>query len=476
MKRTVHDIRKSKGELPMKNKGKLKIILITFGAIAVCTAALIGGIAIAGNVEENKIIKTDYSDEGEKQQDSNDALTKDNSVSVSQSGAAQSGENSEKALENNQDLNTKDGISIDEAKGSYQSMYSLFFGSEMPAKHISASLHSNINAWLLGNKEAVAYVDSQTGEVTAFYNIRGYIGETVFSEDEFASYKESLTKDHDKYIEKATSFIEKNFADGRNISEVVFDGVVFTGEPGKKGTFRLTLRVLMESGSSYCITYTEGPYNLDRFFSYESADKCLSGSSFENRPPTVYDHHIYSPEIVYDSQIGPEHLTVDEAMDLAIEYCETITGKTLEKPLISARFRISGSAQRALWYIYDDYFSISFDAITGNLIDFTHGNADEFDTNDPMPKPYIIENDEDDYFAMAKEVLGKYLKNSGKVDYMMIDGIQVIFDDYNNPVSYLVDCHVIMETGPCYTISFAGSDKILWRIYSFDSEADLFGI
>ena len=59
---------------------------------------------------------------------------------------------------------------------------------------------------------------------------------------------------------------------------------------------------------------------------------------------------------------------------------------------------------------------------------------------------------------------------------MMIDGIQVIFDDYNNPISYLVDCHIIMETGPCYTISFAGSDKILWSIYSFDSEADMFGI
>ena len=460
----------------MKNKGKLKIILITFGTIAVCTAALIGGIAIAGNVEENKIIKTDYSDESEKQQGSNDALTKDTSISVSQADSAQSDKNSEKALEPNQDFNSEGSISIDEAKSSYQSMYALFFGSEMHAEHISASLHSNINAWLLGNKEAVAYVDSLTGEVTAFYNIRGYIGETVFSEDEFASYKENLTKDHEEYIEKATSFIKENFADGRNISEVVFDDVVFTGEPGKKGTFRLTLRVLMESGSSYCITYTESPYNLDRFFSYESADKCLAGSSFENRPPTVYDHHIYSPEIVYDSQIGPEHLTLDEAMDLAIEYCETFTGKTLKKSLLSARFSIEHTIHRAFWCIHNDNFSISFDAITGNMMSLDLYGSDDFEEIDPMPKVVTIQNDEDDYFALAQEVLTKYLKNNGEVDYMMIDGIQVIFDDYNNGVSYLVDCHVIMETGPCYTIGFAGSDKVLSRIYTFDSEADMFGI
>ena len=459
----------------MKNKGKLKIILITFGAIAVCTAALIGGIAIAGNVEENKIITSDYSDVSEKEQDSNDVLTKDTSISASHADADQSDENSEKALETNQDLNSEGSISIDEAKSSYQSMYALFFGSEMPAKHISASLHSNINAWLLGNKEAVAYVDSQTGEIIAFYNLHGYIGETIFSEDEFASYKDNLTKDHDKYIEKATSFIKKNFADGRNISEVVFDDVVFTGEPGKKGTFRLTLRVLMESGSSYCITYTESPYNLDRFFSYESADKCLAGSSFENRPPNVYDHHIYSPEIVYDSQIGPEHLTLDEAMDLAIEYCETFTGKTLNKSLLSARFRIEYTTHRAFWCIHNDNFSISFDAITGALAQFDHFKTDALQTYEPMPKRYMIEDDEDKYFAKAQEVLTKYLDNNGEVDYMMIDGIQVIFDEYNNSVSYLVDCHVIMESGPCYDISFAGSDLLLWRIYSYASEGAMFG-
>ncbi len=461
----------------MKNKGKLKIILITFGAIAVCTAALIGGIAIAGNVEENKIITSDYSDESEKEQDSNDALTKDTSISASHADADQSSENSGEKLEGSTDSNNESGISIDDAKSVYQLMFKLFFKSEMAAHHINATIDSDTGDWLLINKEANAYVDSQTGEVIAFYNLHGYIGETIFSEDEFVSYKDNLTKDHDKYIEKATSFIEKNFADGRAVSEVVFDGIVFTGDPGEKGTFRLTLRVLMETGSSYCLVYTESPYNLERFFSYESQEACLTGSSYENGPPSSNNAPpVYTPEIIYDSEIGPEHLAVDEAMDLAIEQCELLTGETMNKALLSARFRIvTLDTSRAAWYIYNDTFIIGLDAITGALAQFDHFKTDALQTYEPMPKRYMIEDDEDKYFAKAQEVLVKYLGNNGKVDYMMIDGIQVIFDDYSNSVSYLVDCHVIMESGPCYDISFAGSDLLLWRIYSYASEGAMFG-
>ena len=183
------------------------------------------------------------------------------------------------------------------------------------------------------------------------------------------------------------------------------------------------------------------------------------------------------PEIIYDSQIGPEHLTVDEAMDLAIEYNETITGKTFNKSLLSARFRVlTIDTSRATWYVYDDNYLIGLDAITGALTTFDNFKTDALQTYEPMPKRYMIEDDEDIYFSKVQEVLVKYLGNNGKVDYMMIDGIQVIFDDYGNSVSYLVDCHVIMETGPCYDISFAGSDLMLWRIYSYASEDAMFGI
>ena len=459
-----------------KIKGKLKIILITCGVLVLCTAALIGGIAVAKDTEEKRLVKTAYPQEDAQQQEST-LLAENDSVSTAQADSDQPSENSSEMLEGSTDSNNEGGISIDDAKSAYQLMFKLFFKSEMAAHHINAAIDPDTGDWLLINKEANAYVDSQSGEVIAFYNLHGYIGETIFSEDEFASYKDNLTKDHDKYIEKATSFIEKNFADGRAVSEVVFDDVVFTGDPGEKGTFRLTLRVLMETGSSYCLVYTESPYNLERFFSYESQEACLIGSSFENGPPSSNNTPpVYTPEIVYDSEIGPEHLTVDEAMDLAIEQCELLTGETMNKALLSARFRIvTLDTSRAAWYIYNDTFILGLDAITGALTQFDHFKTDALQTYEPMPKRYMIEDDEDKYFAKAQEVLVKYLGNNGKVDYMMIDGIQVIFDDYSNSVSYLVDCHVIMETGPCYDISFAGSDLLLWRIYSYASEGAMFG-
>ena len=234
-----------------ESKGKLKIILITCGVLVLCTAALIGGIAIAKDAEEKRLVETAYSQENAQQE--NALLAENDSISTAQADTGQISENSGETLEGNTGSNNETGISIDDAKRSYQLMFKLFFKSEMAENHISAAIDPGTGDWLLINKEASAYVDSQTGDIIAFYNLHGYIGETIFSEDEFASYKDSLTKDHDKYIEKATSFIENNFAGGRVVSEVVFDDVVFTGEPGEKGTFRLTLRVLMDTGSSYCL-------------------------------------------------------------------------------------------------------------------------------------------------------------------------------------------------------------------------------
>lgn len=452
-----------------KKTGKLRILLLTGGVLLVCTAALVCAIVIAGNAEENKIIKTAYADKSIIE-------AKNDELQVTEEKAQLSNniQISTETVSNKNDTLLTDGklLTEDEAKVPFMKMYKMFFKSELSARHFEASLNTTSNIWLLGNKECIGYVEAKTGEVLAFYNVRGYLGECILTEDEFAEKKKELTENHDKYIKAATSFVKCNLDEDRNISEVQFDDVVFTGEPDESGTFLLTVRVLMKSGRSYCLGYTESPYNLERFFSYPSQEECIVGSALEDGPPlypsewncSSLNPDSYEPQVKYWEEIGPEHITVDEAKEKMVDYLANLIQAEVDTTSLSAEFiKVNKGVENAYWCIYNQSFFCSIDAISGNLY--------SFEDNRPYKGPansYNGKNEE--HYIKAQEITEEFLANGNQIDHIFIDGVQTIFDEYNRPRTYLVDCHVIMKSGPSYTISLMGPYMRLLRIFEYDVE------
>jgi len=447
---------------------KIKVIIIAGGVLLLGTAALVAGIVVAGQAEENKIVKTAYAGEVSQMNEnevpaSTEISTSSDSLSITE---------------------IDDELSKEEAKASFSLVFEMFFNHKLETRHFEASLDTKSNVWIIGNKEAIGYVDAQTGEVLAFYNLHGYIGKRILTVEEYEIMAEDLKKNHYKYIVAATQFIERNLAQDRYISEVFLGSVEFIGDTDQKGTFLVTIRILMDSGNSYCIGFTEDYSNLERFFSYPTQEECVAGSVWEDGPPPFpsdWEHSVlnseptYVPQVVYNADIGEENITIEHAMNTMIEHMKILYDEDIDRETLSANFSREGnSVKYDTWWIYNSDFSCGVDAITGNILGSddrrSYFGADDFSEGEIWRQTDKIIEDDSIYTELASNVVTETLADGRKIEYLMVDGIQAVFNDYNQEQTVLVDVKVLMETGRSYTLSFIGSERHLYRFMSHPSQ------
>lgn len=142
---------------------------------------------------------------------------------------------------------------------------------------------------------------------------------------------------------------------------------------------------------------------------------------------------------------------------------------------------------RNIWSMEGAGFSCAIDAASGAILAFC-------DTTDNYPGSSITEGEFSDvgditapdggavylhncpeniYIKAAETLVNERLANGRAISDIMIDGVQFVWDEsaeYSDDASasgtIQVDCHVFMEKGPSYTLSFWGTDEVVLKIFT----------
>lgn len=176
------------------------------------------------------------------------------------------------------------------------------------------------------------------------------------------------------------------------------------------------------------------------------------------------EHEEYVPQIINADSIGPEHINVDEAISIMLNTTNNLFNVDIEKSSLSAVFSKPGSygVQHATWNIFNQSFSCGINALSGELITLDDYRA--YEGPNGVYNDSRIRND-DTFYTKAEEIIEEYFADGHKIDCIYIDGVQTVFNDSNKPNTYLVDCHVLMKSGPSYTISLIGPEQMLNRVF-----------
>ncbi len=189
-----------------------------------------------------------------------------------------------------------------------------------------------------------------------------------------------------------------------------------------------------------------------------------------------------SGEAVINNDPGSGFITGEQAVDAYIWTATEIFGVSVDKSALSVRFESEPNMEGIVhneWYINSQEYSCGVDAETGTVIYFeslsrtypgssiTLGEFNtEFDSS-------IRGNPNNIYITAARDIVTSKLAQGRKIDYIDIDGIGFVWDDEDGGFgpdetgTIGVDCHVYMETGMCYTLTYWGTDEIaLNRFFS----------
>lgn len=134
------------------------------------------------------------------------------------------------------------------------------------------------------------------------------------------------------------------------------------------------------------------------------------------------------------------------------------------------------------WAIECADFFCGVDAATDTVISFmvesnkytgSSITLNDFDNNNttgviPGGGPANLQNSPDDiYIKAARQLVTDRLADGRSIQDIQIDGVQFVWDnndlgfDPNATGTALVDCHVYMDTGLSYTLSFLGTDQLI---------------
>lgn len=179
---------------------------------------------------------------------------------------------------------------------------------------------------------------------------------------------------------------------------------------------------------------------------------------------------------------GPGFITGAQAVDAYTWTATEIFGVSVDKSALTVRFESQPNMEGIVhneWYVDSPKYSCGVDAVTGTVIYFevrsgTYPGSSitlsdfntEFDSG-------VRGNPNNIYITAARDIVTSKLAGGRDIDYIEIDGMSFYWDDEKGGFdpdetgTVIVDCHVYMETGMCYTLTYWGTDETaLSRFFS----------
>ncbi len=201
----------------------------------------------------------------------------------------------------------------------------------------------------------------------------------------------------------------------------------------------------------------------------------MASAVVETNEPRAVETPAPAATNVQDIKPGPEDITADEAIDITIEHIEKIFGMSIDKADLSTRFNNSGyNVKHHTWWVYNEDYGCSIDAISGelHLLDYMgeYQGKDDIKEKEFMDLDNEIRNNPEPYYEKAAEIVNANLADGRDIEYMLIDGIQVVFINGNQPQTLQVDCRVLMESGRSYSFGFTGSELFVTNFYSHPTQ------
>ncbi len=184
---------------------------------------------------------------------------------------------------------------------------------------------------------------------------------------------------------------------------------------------------------------------------------------------------VVTGEAVINDDPGPEYITGAEAVDAYTRTATEIFGFSVDKSTLSVNFENNPTIEginHYTWTITTPEYGCGVDAVTGTVIYFElysgtyPGDSitqNEFDTG---LRGSIRDYSDNIYITATRDLVTGKLAQGRNIDSIEIDGIGFVYDDENagqNPDatgSVSVDCHVYMETGMCYILTYWGIDEV----------------
>jgi hypothetical protein len=198
--------------------------------------------------------------------------------------------------------------------------------------------------------------------------------------------------------------------------------------------------------------------------------------------------------------VAPEPISEDEAVKACTWVANELYGLDVDKSKLIINYEPKEDVKdengnyvyttHENWLIRNSDFFCSIDAASGIVATFELEGNDypgvsitegEFSSNSTgIVKDYIVDlhNSPDDiYVKAAYDLVSNHLANGRNIENIMIDGIQFVWKKDSNDCNpdaegtILVDCHVYMEAGESYTLSFWGIGEVaLNRFYSHPTQ------
>lgn len=187
----------------------------------------------------------------------------------------------------------------------------------------------------------------------------------------------------------------------------------------------------------------------------------------------------------------------DQAVEACLKVAADIFGLTVDPGSVTANFSPSEEIKdekgnivnttHDTWIIEGPGFYCSIDAATNAITIFYDTNTEyrgssikesQFKEIGNISAPdggavYLHNSPDNAYIKAAEKLVNERLANGRKISDIMIDGVQFVWDDSSEDEctpdatgTIQVDCHVLMEKGPNYTLSFWGTDEIVLKIFT----------
>ena len=234
----------------------------------------------------------------------------------------------------------------------------------------------------------------------------------------------------------------------------------------------------------------ETAYASDKTETAGTVDTDVSGYTAESKDDVTEEElleasdvpdTVYVPETIERVERGPQDITADEAKHIMNTQTELLFDETIDCATFSAVFDRNGQGiTHDTWSIYNTDFSCILDAVTGNVIyideirdytgkdDFSKSDVEFWEAADEIIcNPLIYED-------LAADFVNSRLADGRTIEYLMVDGMQAVFNDDNQEQTVVVDVHVLMNGGRSYTLSFIGSERYLYRFMAHPSQEGAF--
>lgn len=198
-------------------------------------------------------------------------------------------------------------------------------------------------------------------------------------------------------------------------------------------------------------------------------------------------------EAVISDDPGPGYVTGGQAVDAYTKIATELFGLDVDKSGLAVAY--SGKEEynynnngvsetrttHETWSVTSPDLNCTVDAVSGAVI-FSERQSEaypgvsitlgDFDNNTTGITPDggsadMFNSPDDIYISAARRLVTDRLADGRVIENIMIDGVQFVWDnngegfDPNATGTVLVDCHVYMETGLSYTLSFLGTDQLV---------------